>query len=82
VLPDGNAYKEFQDQEIRIEYKGTLSGDEIKFTRRVGGKTRDALLFPPDGYALSPLVKGAEIGERPGFSCLFLLLWIPTCCGA
>jgi hypothetical protein len=36
VLPDRNAYKEFQDQEIRVEYKGKLSGDEIKFTRRVG----------------------------------------------
>jgi hypothetical protein len=35
VLPDRNAYKEFQDEEKRIEYKGTLSGDEIKFTCRV-----------------------------------------------
>jgi hypothetical protein len=25
-----------QDQEVRIEYKGKLSGDEIKFTRKVG----------------------------------------------
>src|SRR5262245_28852888 len=25
-----------QDQDIRIEYKGKLSGDEIKFTRKVG----------------------------------------------
>lgn len=25
-----------QEQEIRIEYKGKLSGDEIKFTRKVG----------------------------------------------
>jgi hypothetical protein len=24
-----------EDQEIRIEYKGKLSGDEIKFTRKV-----------------------------------------------
>jgi hypothetical protein len=41
VLPDGNAYKvveslKFRDQEIRIEYKGKLSGFEIKFTRRAG----------------------------------------------
>jgi hypothetical protein len=41
VLPDRNAYKvvgnlKFQDQEIRIEYKGKLSGDEIKFTRTIG----------------------------------------------
>ena len=26
----------FQDQDIRIEYKGKLAGDEIKFTRHVG----------------------------------------------
>jgi hypothetical protein len=26
----------FQDQEIRIEYKGKISGDEIKMTREVG----------------------------------------------
>jgi starvation-inducible outer membrane lipoprotein len=26
----------FDDQEIRIEYKGKLAGDEIKFTRKVG----------------------------------------------
>ena len=25
-----------QEQEVRIEYKGKLSGDEIKFTRKVG----------------------------------------------
>lgn len=27
---------EFQGNEIRIDYKGTVSGDEIKFTRQVG----------------------------------------------
>ncbi len=26
----------FQDQEIRIDYKGRIAGDEIKFTRKVG----------------------------------------------
>jgi opacity protein-like surface antigen len=26
----------FQDMEIRIEYTGKISGDEIKFTRKVG----------------------------------------------
>ncbi len=26
----------FQDNEIRIEYKGTVSGDQIRFTRKVG----------------------------------------------
>src|SRR6185369_16249377 len=26
----------FQDQEIRIDYKGIVAGDEIKFTRKVG----------------------------------------------
>ena len=26
----------FQDQEVRITYKGKISGDEIKFTRQVG----------------------------------------------
>jgi hypothetical protein len=26
----------FQDQEIRIEYKGKLTGDELKLTRKVG----------------------------------------------
>jgi FKBP-type peptidyl-prolyl cis-trans isomerase 2 len=26
----------FQDQEIRIDYKGKVAGDEIKFTRKVG----------------------------------------------
>jgi len=36
VLLDRNAYKELQDEENRIKYKGTLSGDQIKFTRRVG----------------------------------------------
>jgi len=36
VLPDRNAYKEFQHQEIRIEFKVTMFGDKIKFTRRIG----------------------------------------------
>jgi hypothetical protein len=27
---------EIQDQDVRIEYKGKMSGDEIKFTRKVG----------------------------------------------
>ncbi len=27
---------QLQDQELRIEYKGKLAGDEIKFTRKVG----------------------------------------------
>jgi hypothetical protein len=26
----------FQDQDVRIEYKGEIAGDEIKFTRKVG----------------------------------------------
>jgi hypothetical protein len=26
----------FQDQKLRIEYTGKISGDEIKFTRKVG----------------------------------------------
>ena len=26
----------FQDQEVRIEYKGKLAGDELKLTRKVG----------------------------------------------
>lgn len=36
MLSDRNGYKEFQDEENRLEYKGTLSGDKIKFTRRIG----------------------------------------------
>ncbi|MBI3679744.1 MAG: hypothetical protein HY235_05045 [Acidobacteria bacterium] len=28
--------RKFQDQEIRIEYKGKVSGDEMKLTRKVG----------------------------------------------
>lgn len=27
---------QFNDQEVRIEYKGTITGDEIKFVRKVG----------------------------------------------
>ena len=26
----------FQDTKLRVEYTGTVSGDEIKFTRKVG----------------------------------------------
>lgn len=28
--------RKFQDQDIRIEYKGKVSGDEMKLTRKVG----------------------------------------------
>jgi len=36
VIPGGNAYKECQDQEIRIEHMDKMSGDGIKFTRGIG----------------------------------------------
>ena len=26
----------FQDQDVRVDYKGKIAGDEIKFTRKVG----------------------------------------------
>src|SRR5262245_42082778 len=29
-------FVKFQDNEIRIDYKGKVAGDEIKFTRKVG----------------------------------------------
>jgi uncharacterized protein len=34
----------FQDQEIRIEYKGKISGDEIKMTRHVGDFATEELV--------------------------------------
>ena len=34
----------FQDQDIRIEYKGKISGDEIKFTRQVGDFATEELV--------------------------------------
>lgn len=34
----------FQDQQIRIEYKGKISGDEIKFTRNVGDFATEELV--------------------------------------
>jgi hypothetical protein len=34
----------FEDNEIRIEYKGKLSGDEIKFTRKVGDVATEELV--------------------------------------
>jgi hypothetical protein len=36
-------------------------------------KTGDAVLCPPDGFALSPLVKKAEMAERPRSAAVFLL---------
>jgi hypothetical protein len=34
----------FQDQEIRVVYKGKLAGDEIKFTRAVGDFATEELV--------------------------------------
>ena len=34
----------FQDQDIRIEYKGKISSDEIKFTRQVGDFATEELV--------------------------------------
>ncbi len=34
----------FQDQEIRVEYKGKLAGDEIKFTRTVAESIKEELV--------------------------------------
>jgi len=34
----------FQDQEIRITYKGKISGDEIKFTRQVADVATEELV--------------------------------------
>jgi hypothetical protein len=34
----------FQDQTLRIEYKGKISGDEIKFTRKVGDVATEELV--------------------------------------
>jgi hypothetical protein len=34
----------FQDQEVRVDYKGKISGDEIKFTRTVDGSIKEELV--------------------------------------
>lgn len=34
----------FQEQEIRVEYKGTIDGDEIKMTRQVGDVATEQLV--------------------------------------
>jgi hypothetical protein len=34
----------FQDQEVRIEYKGKLAGDELKLTRKVGDFATEELV--------------------------------------
>lgn len=34
----------FQDAELRIEYKGTLAGDELKLTRKVGDVATEELV--------------------------------------
>lgn len=35
---------EFQGNKVRIEYKGTVAGDEIKFTRQVGDFATEQLV--------------------------------------
>jgi beta-glucosidase len=49
----------FQDNEIRIEYKGTLSGDQIKFTRKVGDFATEDLV------ATRSQVQAAVAPSRP-----------------
>ena len=62
---------EFQGNEIRIEYKGKVSGDEIQFTRNVGEfateqfvakRGRAAPATPSEGAARPP-----SRGARPSF---------------
>ncbi len=58
---------DFQDTEIRIAYKGTVAGDEIRFTRRVGKfateefvakRETTAAVSPGEGRAAQPQRKG------------------------
>ncbi len=49
----------FQDQEIRIEYTGKVSGDEIKFTRKVGD-------FGSEDFVAKRAKEGAATGEAKG----------------
>src|SRR2546427_545765 len=34
----------FQDQEIRVDYKGKVAGDEIRFTRTVDGSIKEEMV--------------------------------------
>jgi hypothetical protein len=59
-IPDG-------DSEIRIEYKGTLAGDELKLTRKVGDFATEELVAKRIGShvgAVPPEPK-APAGNRP-----------------
>jgi FKBP-type peptidyl-prolyl cis-trans isomerase 2 len=51
----------FQDQDIRIEYKGKLAGDEIKFTRKVADfATTEIVAKREKSGAASPAGQGAS----------------------
>ena len=47
IVKDEESFVEpmkFQDQEVRIEYKGKLAGDELKLTRKVGDFATEELV--------------------------------------
>jgi len=50
---------EFQGMEIRIEYKGTVSGDEIRFTRTVGEFATEEFVAKRVGAAVATPFEGA-----------------------
>ncbi len=62
---------DFQGNEIRIEYKGKLSGDQIQFTRNVGEFATEQFVAKRAGSATAASAEGVgrqpNRGARPGF---------------
>lgn len=56
-----------QDREINITYTGKISGNEIKFTRKVGDFGSSEATAKRDGAAPGPRGQGARAGGRGGF---------------
>lgn len=57
---------EFRGTEVRIEYKGKVSGDEIQFTRNVGEFATEQFVAKRAGSAAVPPAEGAA--RQPGRS--------------
>ena len=57
----------FQGNDLRISYKGTISSNEMKLTREVGTFATEEIVVKRDGAAAATATSGERQGGRRGF---------------
>ena len=57
----------FQGNDLRISYKGTISSNEMKLTREVGTFATEEIVVKRDGAAAATAASGERQGARRGF---------------